>query len=181
VLSGDEIFFLKRNSAKKIYDDMSVTLGEKRPSYSTVRSWVAGFRTGNLNPEDEECSGRPTRVTFPENVSAIHSMILDDGRISAKKIAETLAISRERVGYIIHEILDMRKLSDKWVPKCLNADQKRVPVLASQAILDRFRWDPVGFFNHLVTMDEIWIRIYDPKTKELSKKWIHSGSPRPSK
>jgi hypothetical protein len=33
-----------------------------------------------------------------------------------KKIAETLAIYRERVGYIIHEILDMRKLSAKWVP-----------------------------------------------------------------
>jgi hypothetical protein len=40
-------------------------------------------------------------------------MILDDRRISDKKIAETLAISPERVGYNIHEILDMRKLSAK--------------------------------------------------------------------
>jgi hypothetical protein len=34
-------------------------------------------------------------VTIPENVDAIHSMMLDDRRISAKKIliAETLAIS----------------------------------------------------------------------------------------
>jgi hypothetical protein len=63
-------------------------------------------------------------VTIPENVDAIHSMILNDRRISAKKIAETLAISLGQVGYIIHEFLDMRKLSAKWVPKCLNADQK---------------------------------------------------------
>jgi hypothetical protein len=40
-------------------------------------------------------------------------MILDDRRIPAKMIAETLEISRERVGYIIHEILYMRKLSAK--------------------------------------------------------------------
>jgi hypothetical protein len=51
-------------------------------------------------------------------------------------IAETLAISQERVGCIIHEILDMRELSAKWVPKCLNTGQERDRVLPSQAILD---------------------------------------------
>jgi hypothetical protein len=35
------------------------------------------------------------------------------GRISAKKIAETLAITRERVRHISHEILDMRKLFER--------------------------------------------------------------------
>ena len=49
---------------------------------------------------------------------------MDDLRISAKSIAEKLGMSRERVGSIIHEDLDMLKLSPKWVPKCLNADQK---------------------------------------------------------
>jgi histone-lysine N-methyltransferase SETMAR len=89
-----------------------------------------------LSTKDEEHSGRPIQVTILENVDAIHSMILDDRRISTKKIAETLAISRERVSYIIHKILDMRKLSAGWVPKCINADHKRDQVLASQAILD---------------------------------------------
>jgi hypothetical protein len=64
-------------------------------------------------------------VTIPENVDAIQSMILDDRRISAKKIAGNLVISQERVRYIIHELLDIRKLSAKWVPKCLHADQNR--------------------------------------------------------
>jgi len=64
-------------------------------------------------------------VTTPEIIDQIHKLILEDRRISAKSIAEQLAISRERVGSIIHEDFDMRKLSAKWVPKCLNADQKR--------------------------------------------------------
>jgi hypothetical protein len=82
-------------------------------------------------------------------------MILDDRGISAKKITETLAISRERAGYIIQEILDMRKLSAKWVPKWLNVDQKRDRVLPLQVICDRFRRDPVGFWNRLV----IWMKL----------------------
>jgi hypothetical protein len=61
--------------------------------------------------------------------------------------AETLAITREGEGYNIYEILDMRKLSAKWVPKCLNADHKCDRPLASQVIFDRFRWDPVGFLT----------------------------------
>jgi transposase len=77
--------FLRRNSAKKIYDDMSFTLSDKRPSYSTVKNWVARLRTGHLSTENEECPGRPTQVTIPENADAIHFTLLDDRRISAKK------------------------------------------------------------------------------------------------
>jgi len=64
-------------------------------------------------------------VTIPEIIDQIHELILEDRRISAKSIAEQLGISRERVGPIIHEDLDMRKLSAKWVPKCLNVDKIR--------------------------------------------------------
>ena len=60
-------------------------------------------------------------MTTPETIGIIHELILEDHRISAKSIAEQLGISRERVGSIIHEDLDMWKLSAKWVPKCLNA------------------------------------------------------------
>jgi hypothetical protein len=81
-------------------------------------------------------------VKIPENMDAIHFIILDNRRISVKRIAETLPISQERVDYIIHKIFYMRKLSAKRDPKCLNADQKREQLFASQAILDQFRRDP---------------------------------------
>jgi transposase len=55
--------FLKGNSAKKILNNMSVTLGDKHPSYSTLKNWVARFRTGHLSIEDKERCGGPTQVT----------------------------------------------------------------------------------------------------------------------
>ena len=63
-------------------------------------------------------------LTTPEITDQIHELIVEDRRISAKSIAEQLGISRERVGSIIHEDLNMQKLSAKRVPKCLNANQK---------------------------------------------------------
>jgi len=70
-------------------------------------------------------------VTTPAIIDQIHELILEDRRISAKSIAEHLGISLEWIGSIIHEDLDMWKLSAKWFPKCLNADQKTstVPVV----------------------------------------------------
>jgi hypothetical protein len=82
---------------------MLVALGGKLPSYSIVKNWVGGFRTGRLNTEEEECSGGPTQGTVPENVDNFHSKILDDRRISTKMIVPILAISQERVVYIIHK------------------------------------------------------------------------------
>ena len=66
----------------------------------------------------------PKQWPPPNIIDQIHDLILEDGRISAKSIAEQLGISRARVGCIIHEDLNMWKLPAKWVPKCLNEDQK---------------------------------------------------------
>jgi hypothetical protein len=43
-----------------------------------------------------------------------------------REIAETIGISNERVGHIMHEELHMKKLSARWVPRLLTADQKRI-------------------------------------------------------
>ena len=110
-----------------------------------------------FSTRDAPRPGRPKTVTTPEITDQIHKLILEDRRISAKSIAEQLGISREWVGSIIHEDLDMWKLSVKWVPKCLNVDQKRQQCQSSEQILEFFRHDPNDFLSWLVTMDETWL------------------------
>jgi len=106
---------------------------------------------------------------------------LENRRTSAKSIAEQLGILRERVGSITHEDLDMRKLSVKWVPKCLMADQKPQRCQSFEQLLEFFRRDPNDFLPRLVTMDETWLYQYDPEAKQQSMDWRNSGSPRPKK
>ena len=84
----------------------------------------------------------------PEIIDQIHELILEDRRILVKSIAEKLDISCERVGSIIHEDLDMRKLSTKWVPKCLNADEKRQRCQPAEQLLEFFQQDPNDFLSH---------------------------------
>jgi hypothetical protein len=86
-------------------------------------------------------------VTTLEIIDQIHELILEDHLILAKSIAEQLGVSHERVGSIIHEDLDKRKLSAKWVLKCLNADQKRQWCQLSEQPLEFFQHDPNDFLS----------------------------------
>jgi len=129
---------------------------------------VAQFKRGDFSTCDAPRPGRPKTLTTSEIIDQIHELILEDRRISAKSIAEQLEISRERVGSIIQEDLDMRKLSEEWVPKCLNAGQKRQRCQSSEQRLEFFRRDPNDFLSRLVTLDETWLYHYGPETKQQS-------------
>jgi len=110
---------------------------------------VAQFKPGDFSTCDAPRPGRPKTVTTTEIIDQIHEIILEDRQISAKSIAEQLGISRERVGSIIHEDLEMRKLSAKWVPKCLNADLKHQRCQSSEQVLEFFRRDPNDLLSRL--------------------------------
>ena len=142
---------------KEIHSILKEILGEHEPSYATVKYWVARFNRGDFSTCDAPRPGQPKTVTTPEIIDQIHELILEDGRVSAKLIAEQLGISRERVGFIIHEDLDMRKLFAKWVLKCLNVDNKRQRCQSSEQLLEFFRRDPNHLPSRLVIMDEIWL------------------------
>jgi hypothetical protein len=75
---------------------------------------------------------------------------LEYHQISAKPLAEQLGISCEWVVSIIHEELDVRKLSAKWFPKCLYADQKRQQCQLPEQLLEFFRHDANDFLSGVI-------------------------------
>jgi len=137
-----KFFFLQGKVLKEIDAILTKTLGEHAPLYATVKNCVAQFKHGDFSTCDVPDPGRPKTVTTPEIIDQIHELILKDRQISAKSIAEQLGISREWVGSIIHEDLDMRKLSTKWDPKYLNADQKHQRRQSFEQILEFFQRNP---------------------------------------
>jgi len=179
VIKSFFFFFLQGKLPKEIHAILTETLGEHAASYATVKNWVAQFKRDDFSTCDAPRPGRPKTVVTPEIIDQIHELILEDGRILAKSIAEQLGISREWDGSIIHEDLDMRKLSAKSVPKCLNTDQKRQRCQSSEQLLEFFRRVLNNFLSQLVPTDETWLYHYDPETKQQSMEWRHSGSTRP--
>ena len=138
---------MQGKAPNEIHANLIETSGEHAPSYATIKNWVAQFKHGDFSTCKEPRPGRPETVITPEFIDQIHELILEDRRIPAKSIAEQLDISRERIGSIVHEDLDMRKLSAKWVPKCLNADEKRQWCHSFELHLEFFLCDPNKFLS----------------------------------
>ena len=96
----------------------------------------------------------------------IRDLVLADRRLKVREIAETVCISKDCVGHIVHEILGMRKLSVRWVPRLLTSDNKRNRETTSEQCLTLFKRNPKEFWRRFVTIDETWIHWYAPETKE---------------
>jgi hypothetical protein len=95
------------------------------------------FKCGRTSLEDDPCEGRTKSATRPEIIEQVHNMVLDDWRMKVREINESIGISKERVGYILHEELDMKKICSRWVPRLLTADQKRTRMTISEHCLGR--------------------------------------------
>lgn len=117
---------LKGKKTQEIKDELDSVYGEASPSFTTVKHWVAEYKRGRTSILDEERSGRPKTATTDEMVDLVHQTVMEDRRLTVKDIAEACGISSERVHKILHQDLDMRKLSARWVPRLLTIDQKRV-------------------------------------------------------
>jgi transposase len=102
-------FFVKEGlTSNEIHSKFIKVYGDSSPSFSTNQKWAAEFKRGRTSLEDDPREGRPKSATTPEIIEQVHDMVLDDGRMKVREIAETTGISKERVGYILHEELDMK-------------------------------------------------------------------------
>ena len=108
-------------------------------------------------------------------------MILNDRKMELIEIAEALKTSKERVGHIIHQYLDMRKLCAKWVPRELTFDQKQQRVDDSERCLQLLTRNTPEFLRRYVTMDETWLHHYTPESNRQSAEWTATGEPSPKR
>ncbi|KYN06367.1 hypothetical protein ALC62_02704 [Cyphomyrmex costatus] len=95
-------------------------------SFITISFWINEFKRGRTNTDNELRSGRPKTVTNEEMINEVLDIVMSDRRLKLREIVEMVGISEERVYNILHEILGMRKLTSRWVPRLLWVKNKRV-------------------------------------------------------
>jgi hypothetical protein len=175
-------FFVKEGlTPNEIHSMFIKVYGDFSPLFSTIKKWATVFKHGRTSLEDDPCEGHPKNTTTPEIIEQVQDMVLDDQRMKVREITETIGISKERVGYILHEELDTIKVCARWVPCLLTAHQKCSRMKISEQCLERFNKNNTDFMYRFITMDETWIHHYTPKSKEQSKQWTEAGCSVPKK
>jgi transposase len=112
-------FFVKEGlTPNEIHSKFIKVYGDSSPSFSTTKKWAAEFKHGHNSLEDDPREGRPKSATTPEIVKQVHDVVLDDWQMKVHEIAETIGISKERVGYILHEELNMKRFAQEGCHAC---------------------------------------------------------------
>jgi transposase len=130
-----KFFNLKGLTVKQMKDEFDIVLRDSSPSLKTIYKWNQRFRSGSTSTKDEPRSGRPTTVTIGNYVDAVESVVKEDRRLKLSEIANLTNISKERVHHILHNVLGMRKLCGRWVPRLLTDAQKKKRVKVSKDCL----------------------------------------------
>ncbi|GBP43495.1 Histone-lysine N-methyltransferase SETMAR [Eumeta japonica] len=174
-------FVKKGKTPKEIFEDMVSVLLESAPSYTMVKKWARLFQQERESCEDDPRPGRPVTVVTEENVRKIEKLVLADGRIKLWQIAEEFQISKKRFGEIIHEHMNMRKISARWVPKMLTPFDKQRRLQTSKDFLELVGDNIDEICDRIVTVDETWVRQYDPESKQESMQSTKKGERPPKK
>ncbi|GFT13714.1 histone-lysine N-methyltransferase SETMAR [Trichonephila clavipes] len=144
---------------------MDSVYGDSAPSFTTVKFWAAEFKCGCKSLGGDERLERPNTATTDENITKVQQTVLDDRRITARKIADVMNMSKERVCHILNQHIGMKKMSARWVSHLLTLDQKHVRMNISNVLLAQFRCNKSEFWRRLITADETWIHHNTPETK----------------
>ena len=75
----------------------------------------------------------------------------------------------------------MRRGCARLIPQMLSEDQKKQKIECSRRQVERFEREGDEFLRRLITVDETWIKLYEPETKEQSAMLKTLGSPSPKK
>ena len=90
-------------------------------------------------------------------------------------------IDQATVHKILREDLHMRKTAAKWVPHALTEQQKWCRYETCRIHLERYQTEGENLLNNIITIDETWVRAYEPELKRQSAEWRYEGSPQRQK
>ena len=159
-----------------IFQRLKKRFSDKCVSHSIFYNWVSQFREGRTSVCDRPRTGRPA-----EAVANVKAFVNKNRRVTLEEVANKFSIGKASAHKILHEHLGMSKVSARWVPRQLSADQKATRVINAKEHLSRFNREGDKFLNRIITGDEMWVDFSEPETKAQSKQWKRAGSPPPKK
>ncbi|KAL4112906.1 hypothetical protein QTP88_016625 [Uroleucon formosanum] len=115
---------------------------------------------GREDVEDDERSGRPSTSIIDENVKKVEKMVMNDRRITIREVADDVGISIGSCHNIFSNVLGMKRVAAKFIPKLLNFDQKNNHMKIAQELLNDINDDP-SLLERVITGDETWVYSYE--------------------
>lgn len=123
-----QFLFLDGKTCEEIKVKLDAIYKNHAPSMTIYTyHWFNDLKRGRTYIFDEEHPGRPIEMTTEDMVNKIYDIMLADRWVNIREIANIVDISIKCIQNILHEKLDMRKLSARWVQRLLSGAKTESP------------------------------------------------------
>lgn len=156
---------------------LTETYGDSTMSKTQAYEWYKEFKAGRIVVDDLPRSGRPSTSITDENIDKIKEIVLANRRVSIREIASDLGVSFGSVQNVMHNILAMRRVEARLVPRVLNLLQKQHRIDVAKEMLSLGQ----NVIEGIITGDETWVYEYDIETNQRSSEWRFSDESKPKK
>ena len=115
------IKFCVKNGIKcsKTLEMLKVAYGECTVSRKSVYKWYKLFTEGREEVNDDARPGQPSTSTTSENTKAVKKIVMENRRITIREVTEDVGISVGSCHAIFSDILGLKRVAAKFVPKGL--------------------------------------------------------------
>lgn len=127
--------------------------GESCLGKTQAYEWYKRFKGGRTSLDHDEIPGRPTTSVTEENIESAKQIVLQNRSVPIREIAVLLGISYGSAEHILTDVLGLKRVASRLVPKKLNFIQK-------QRWLCRSFWpktQPISSTKHRTL--QIWPRV----------------------
>ena len=175
----DFCFRLGKTGAET-YKMLQAAFGESFLSRLKTFEWYSRFKSGRRSFEDDPHLGRPATSHTEETMERVQEIIRANRRLTIREVAEHVGIAFGTCQKILTEELQMRRVTAKFVPRLLTAEQKDNRMSICTDLCERAQNNP-NFMSSVLSGDECWVYGYDPQTKQMSSQWKTASSSQPKK
>ena len=112
----------------EIKEDLQKVYGDSRFTNSCIHKWFHRFSDGRKSVKDDPRCGRKVTVSTDKRIAAIEEYVMKDRRITVRQVGENFDIGYGTAQDILTNVLGMRRVCARWVPRLLVTEQKTVRV-----------------------------------------------------
>lgn len=167
--------YLKKIDPTEIHKQLMAVCGEGTTSYKVIRNWIQDFQDGreDLMDQCQRCVGfsvlnGTVAPTDPAIVVRLEELINSDRRITLDQASEMLNVTQHSAQTIITNVLGLKRVCERWVPRLLTPEQRQTRIATCQELLDRYEAEGDEFLAKIVTGDETYVTYYLPERRASS-------------
>lgn len=105
---------------------LKIAFREEAMCRTQTCEWWKRFKEVRTSVDDDPRSGRPSTSKTDDNVAKVREVTRSNRRLTVRKVAEEVSISKTVCHEILTENLGMYRTAAKFVPRLLTDHQNRI-------------------------------------------------------